>query len=185
MLEINRYDNLNLNLQSPMCSQSVPRGGTKNELNQSVILEKHLPAPLDEEVTNLLYQSYNKPLSQIGMLKSSQNIVGKTAKAAAGGLPTMDLSKLKKTHARRNYVAVANTSRRMKEKDLLFIEQDFKGMIGAGGVGSSQTASFKKSVVNALSQTRTGFAKVNKTLADSSRGFGQTTSRSKFGATST
>ena len=106
-----------------MFSQSVPRGGTKNELNQSVILEKHLPAPLDEEVTNLLYQSYNKPLSQIGMLKSSQSIVGKTNKAgAAGGLPTMDLSKLKKTHARRNYVAVANTSRKMKEKDLLFIE---------------------------------------------------------------
>ena len=111
------------------------------------------------------------------MLKSSQNIGGKSK--VPGGLPTMDLSKLKKGQPRRNYVAVANTSRRMKEKDLLFIDQDFKGI---GGF-SAQAAAFKKSVINALSQTRNGFAKV-KTPTDSAKILGQT-SRSKFGATST
>ena len=37
----------------------------------------------------------------------------------------MDLAKLKKPTKRRNYVAVANTTRRMKEKDLLFLNDSF------------------------------------------------------------
>ena len=33
-------------------------------VNQSVILEKHLPAPNDEEFNKILYTSFNKPLSK-------------------------------------------------------------------------------------------------------------------------
>ena len=66
------------------------------------------------------------------MLKSSQNF-----KKKGQIMPTMDLSKLKKNSTRRNYVAVNNTQRRPKEKDLLFLEKEF--------IGSSQ--SMKKSFV--------------------------------------
>ena len=62
-------------------------------------------------------------------------------------MPSMDLSKLKQPQNQRNYIAVANTSRRLKEKDLLFIDKDFTQLTNTYG-GSSRT--FKKSVVDKL-----------------------------------
>lgn len=62
--------------------------------------------PLDEESNQLLYQSFNSPISQINLLKSTQNFKKKSQ------LPSMDLMKNSKPQTKRKFVMVAKTSHR-------------------------------------------------------------------------
>lgn len=102
-------------------------------------LEKQLPAPLDEDVAKVLYKNVSKtqvntPVQKF--LKSSQNF-NKTKKSP---MPAMDLTKLKKSHQKtRNYVAISHTHRKVREKDLLFINESSFTQLGSSYGVSNKT----------------------------------------------
>ena len=76
-------------------------------------------------------------------------------------MPAVDLTKLKKTHQKtRNYVAISHTQRKVKEKDLLFINESSFTQLGSSYGVSNKT--LKKAaqgggmVVKSMNLTKTG-----------------------------
>lgn len=111
---------------SMMVPRPLPSTKVISPVNQSVVLEKHLPAPLDEELSHMLYRSVNKPFSQLNMLKSSQNFQNKLKKPSMINLDLLS----KRNQSKRNFITVTNTTtHHSKDKDRQTIapgDRDFR-----------------------------------------------------------
>ena len=97
----------------------------------------------------------NSPVQKF--IKSSQNF----NKVKKSPMPAVDLTKLKKSHQKaRNYVAISHTQRKVKEKDLLFINESSFTQLGSSYGVSNKT--LKKAaqgggmVVKSMNLTKTG-----------------------------